>query len=87
MAKKQSVTEMFGDNVRRLRKTSPKWPDGLAQEKLAMEAGLDRSYVGAVERGERNLSLVNICKLAAAIGCPPAELMEGLEDGVTERKE
>ena len=41
-------------------------------------AGLDRTYVSGVERGERNLSLVNICRLAGALGVEPAALMEGV---------
>jgi transcriptional regulator with XRE-family HTH domain len=47
---------------------------GLSQEELAHLAGLDRSYVGAVERGERNLGLDNLHRLADALGCPVREL-------------
>lgn len=77
------MTKLFGDNLRQLRKASRLYPGGLSQERLALEAGLNRSYVGAVERGERNISLVNICKLAHTIGCTPAELLNGLEAGTT----
>ncbi|MBN2492476.1 MAG: helix-turn-helix transcriptional regulator [Planctomycetes bacterium] len=61
----------FGQRVRALR-TARGW----SQEQLAFEAGLDRTYVGGVERGERNLALVNICRLAQALGITPADLMD-----------
>lgn len=51
----------------------------MSQESLALEAELNRSYVGQVERGERNISLINICKLARAIGCKSADLLIGVE--------
>ena len=64
---------IFGNNIRRLR-TDLGW----SQEKLAEACGLHRTYVGAVERGERNVSLENIVEIALALGVKPAELMEGL---------
>lgn len=57
-------------NVRRLRLQS-----GMSQEALAEETGLHRTYIGSVERGERNLSVDNIEKLAAALHVPPSELL------------
>ncbi|MCB8043614.1 helix-turn-helix transcriptional regulator [Microbacterium oxydans] len=47
---------------------------GLSQEELAHRAELDRSYVGQVERGERNISLDNIYRLADAVQCSPVDL-------------
>jgi len=48
---------------------------GMSQEVLADESGLHRTYIGSVERGERNLSVDNIERLAAALNVPPSELL------------
>ena len=61
---------MFGENVRKRRLEL-----GLSQEKLAEAANLHFTYVSSVERGERNISLENIAKLANALGCSPADLV------------
>lgn len=53
----------FGAAVRKVREAH-----GLSQERLALDAGLDRSYVGGIERGERNPSLTNVFKIADALG-------------------
>lgn len=63
----------FGDSIRALRKEA-----GLSQEVLADTAGLHRTYVGAIERGERNISLINIVQLARALRVKPADLFEGI---------
>lgn len=62
--------ERFGRHVAALRRAK-----GLSQERLALESGLARSYLSGIERGVRNLSLMNICVLAKALGCPPAQLL------------
>jgi DNA-binding XRE family transcriptional regulator len=61
---------VIGRNVRRLR-LGRDW----SQEELAHRAGLHWTMVGQVERGERNLSIRNVCKLAWALGVKPAELL------------
>jgi transcriptional regulator with XRE-family HTH domain len=62
---------LFGRHLAQLRKSK-----GWSQEKLALESGLARSYLGGVERGQRNVALLNICRLARALGMPPSALME-----------
>ncbi|MBI3530118.1 MAG: helix-turn-helix transcriptional regulator [Betaproteobacteria bacterium] len=58
-----SITELFAQNVRELRMKR-----GFSQEELAHRAGLHRTYVGAVERGERNITLLNAQRIAEALG-------------------
>lgn len=65
-----TLRAIFAENVRNLRKMR-----GLSQEALAAAAGLHRTYIGSVERGERNLSLDNIDKIAAALGVSPDSLL------------
>lgn len=59
------VRVLFGLRVRELRKAK-----GYSQERFAMVSGLDRSYYGSVERGERNVSLDNIAAIARALDEP-----------------
>lgn len=66
----RAVLTMFGLQVRRLREAA-----GLSQEALADVAQLHRTYIGGVERGERNISLVNIVKISKALGCRPDDLL------------
>jgi transcriptional regulator with XRE-family HTH domain len=51
---------------------------GYSQEELAERANLHRNYVGGVERGERNLSLINIVELARALSVKPADLLKNI---------
>ena len=48
---------------------------GLSQEALAFEAGIDRSYIGGIERGEHNLALINLIKIAQTLGVTSSELL------------
>jgi transcriptional regulator with XRE-family HTH domain len=57
------IKQAFGARMRQLRKAK-----GLSQEALAFNCGLDRSYLGAIERGEKNVSLINIHRIASALG-------------------
>jgi transcriptional regulator with XRE-family HTH domain len=65
----KKIKALFGTKLRELRQAR-----GLSQESLALACGLDRTYIGGVERGERNISLVNIHKIARALGVPAKEL-------------
>lgn len=65
--------KIFGDNIRLLRQNK-----GLSQEALADTCGLHRTYIGGVERGERNISLLNIVALAKALDVSPKNLLEGI---------
>jgi transcriptional regulator with XRE-family HTH domain len=75
MAGESKVLKAFGARLRRLRLAA-----GLSQEELSDKCGLDRTYIGGVERGERNLSLLNIVKIAGALRIPASRLMEDRDE-------
>ena len=64
------IRKRFGMRIRTLRNSQ-----GLSQEELAQKAELHRTYIGGIERGERNVSLINIEKLAIALDATVATLM------------
>lgn len=66
---KRDELQRFGQRVRELRLQS-----GLSQESLAERAGIHRTYMGGVERGERNIGLRNVFQLAKALKVHPSEL-------------
>lgn len=69
-----SILADFGNRLKALRTER-----GLTQEKLAELSGLHRTYVGAVERGERNISLKNLNSLAVALDISMADLLKDVE--------
>lgn len=68
--KKSAAAQALGRALREMRRER-----GYAQEAFAAQAGIDRSYFGAIERGEFNVSLDTIVKLAAALGVRASELL------------
>lgn len=74
MKNRKTLLKKFGQSIRRLRLNQR-----LSQEEFAAVAGLDRSYVGAIERGEQNPSLWTIARLAAALKVTFSEIMEDLD--------
>ena len=73
MPSQRDILERFGNRVRELRKAA-----GFSQESLADLCGLDRTYIGGIERGERNVSLRNIEVIARALKVSISELTEVL---------
>jgi len=63
------IKKQFGDRVRELRLSK-----GLSQEELAFRVNIHRTYIGGIERGERNPSLKNIAAIANALGVTLSEL-------------
>lgn len=73
MGKADDILARFGRKVRELRQAQ-----GLSQEAFAAECGLDRTYMGGIERGERNVALRNIDVIARTLGISLSELMKGV---------
>ncbi len=68
----QNWCVIVGRNIRRFRLQK-----GMTQEELAFEAEIDLTYVGGIERGRRNPSLMVLVRIAKALGVPPPKLLEG----------
>ncbi|WP_184101185.1 helix-turn-helix domain-containing protein [Silvimonas terrae] len=62
---------LLGAAIRKMRKQC-----GLSQEALADAAGVDRSHMGKIERGERNVTILNVLRIARALGYAPSRLLE-----------
>ncbi len=67
----ENILKDFGQHLKKIRATR-----NLSQEKLAHIADLDRTYISGVERGVRNISLINIVRLAEALEVSPSELFQ-----------
>tara|TARA_R110002074_G_C12148358_1_gene629926 strand:- start:253 stop:486 length:234 start_codon:yes stop_codon:yes gene_type:complete len=70
MRSKNKILITFGEKVREIRKKK-----GLSQEELAHKANLHRTYIGMIERGEKNITLINIEKIANALDIDIKELL------------
>jgi transcriptional regulator with XRE-family HTH domain len=68
--KPQEIKRWVGDKVRELREAK-----GWSQEELGFKSGLHRNYVGRIERGEQNVAVVNVARLAKALGVRPRDLL------------
>ncbi len=71
MSFKRDILVKFGDRVRELRKEK-----GLSQEQLSFKADLHRTYIGMIERAEKNITLANIEKIANALNVRVNDLMD-----------
>ena len=68
------ITKDLGKRIQELRKEKT----GLSQEKFALKIEMDRTYLASVEAGRRNISIVNIKKIADGLGVSLSELFEGI---------
>ena len=75
----EKIRVEFGKNLRSIRRTR-----GLSQEQLAYSAGIDRSYLGKVERGKVNLTIEKLYTLAETLGCSAKDLIPELLNGYQE---
>lgn len=69
---KEKILILFGNQVREIRKQL-----GISQEELSFKANLHRTYIGMIERGEKNITLVNIEKIAIALEIDIKDLLNG----------
>ncbi len=68
------ITEELGKRIQELRKEKT----GLSQEKFALQIDMDRSYFASVESGKRNISIINIKRIADGLGVSLSELFKGI---------
>ncbi|MCD8042955.1 MAG: helix-turn-helix domain-containing protein [Tannerellaceae bacterium] len=67
---------ILGDQIREIRKAK-----GLSQEQLAWDAGVGRAYMGGIERGERNVTVLTLVKIAEQLGCEVSVFTQNLPIG------
>jgi transcriptional regulator with XRE-family HTH domain len=72
MRKAPEIEKKLGDAIRAMRLEK-----GWSQEELSFESGLHRTYIGAVERGEKNLTVKNLVRIARSLGVQASFLMAG----------
>lgn len=65
--------QILGNNIKKIREQK-----GISQEELANMADFDRTYISLIERGKRNLSLLNLCRFAKALDLKPFELIKNI---------
>lgn len=65
----------LGSQIRDFRKST-----GISQEQLALRAGVDRSYLGGIERGSRNVSFLTLVKIAATLGCSVSDITKEIPE-------
>ena len=74
MSRNAGILAQFGNRLREKRNEL-----GLSQEAFANKCGLDRTYISGIERGKRNVSLLNIGTIAKALGVTVSELTNGID--------
>lgn len=74
----QKLSKVLGLNIRAMRKERK-----ISQDAFALQCGLDRSYMGRIERGEVNITVEKLYQIAQTLDCEPAELLPSLRQVVT----
>lgn len=76
MESKNEILNLFGENVRKYRRLL-----NISQEELAFKANLHRTYIGMIERAEKNITLINIEKIANSLGVKIEDLLKNSNNG------
>lgn len=69
------LAKALGNRIRKIRIET-----GVSQDILALSCGLDRSYIGRIERGEVNVTIEKLYKMASSLGCEPADFLPPLKN-------